>query len=30
MLNVRGQAVLDCLNACYEAYRARLGEARTS
>jgi hypothetical protein len=28
MLNVRGQAVLDCLNACYEAYRARLGEAK--
>jgi hypothetical protein len=27
-LNVRGQAVLDCLSACYEAYRARLGEAK--
>lgn len=27
-LNVRGQAVVDCLNACYEAYRARLGEAK--
>ena len=25
---VRGQAVLDCLNACYEAYRARLGGAK--
>jgi hypothetical protein len=27
-LGVRGQSVLDCLTACYEAYRARLDEAR--
>jgi Protein of unknown function (DUF2652) len=27
-LGVRGQAVVDCLTACYEAYRARLDEAR--
>ena len=27
-LGVRGQAVLDCLNDCYEAYRTRLDEAR--
>jgi hypothetical protein len=27
-LGVRGQSVLDCLIACYEAYRARLEEAR--
>jgi hypothetical protein len=27
-LEVRGQAVVDCLTACYEAYRARLNEAR--
>jgi hypothetical protein len=26
---VRGQSVLDCLTACYDAYRARLDEART-
>jgi Protein of unknown function (DUF2652) len=26
--DVRGQAVLDCLNACYEGYRGRLEEAR--
>jgi hypothetical protein len=26
-LSVRGQAVVDCLTACYEAYRARLDEA---
>jgi hypothetical protein len=26
---VRGQSVLDCLSACYDAYRARLDEART-
>jgi hypothetical protein len=25
---VRGQSVVDCLTACYDAYRARLGEAR--
>jgi hypothetical protein len=28
-LGVRGQSVLDCLTACYGAYRARLDEART-
>jgi Protein of unknown function (DUF2652) len=27
-LGVRGQSVVDCLTACYEAYRARLDEAR--
>jgi hypothetical protein len=27
-LSVRGQAVVDCLTACYEAYRARLNEAQ--
>lgn len=27
-LGVRGQAVLDCLSACYQAYRTRLDEAR--
>jgi hypothetical protein len=26
-LDLRGQAVVDCLTACYEAYRARLNEA---
>jgi len=26
-LGVRGQSVVDCLTACYEAYRARLNEA---
>jgi hypothetical protein len=26
---IRGQSVVDCLTACYDAYRARLGEART-
>jgi Protein of unknown function (DUF2652) len=25
---VRGQSVVDCLTACYDAYRARLDEAR--
>jgi hypothetical protein len=29
-LGVRGQSVVDCLTACYDAYRARLGEARGS
>ena len=28
-LGVRGQSVVDCLTACYDAYRARLDEART-
>lgn len=28
-LGVRGQSVLDCLTACYDAYRSRLDEART-
>jgi hypothetical protein len=27
-LTLRGQSVVDCLTACYEAYRARLHEAR--
>jgi hypothetical protein len=27
-LGVRGQSVVDCLTACYKAYRARLDEAR--
>jgi hypothetical protein len=27
-LSLRGQSVVDCLSACYEAYRARLNEAR--
>jgi len=27
-LGVRGQSVVDCLTACYDAYRARLDEAR--
>lgn len=27
-LGVHGQSVVDCLTACYEAYRARLDEAR--
>jgi Protein of unknown function (DUF2652) len=27
-LGVRGQAVVDCLTACYEGFRARLGEAK--
>ena len=27
-LDVRGQSIVDCLTACYEAYRARLDEAR--
>ena len=27
-LGVRGQSVVDCLTTCYEAYRARLDEAR--
>jgi len=27
-LNLRGQTVVDCLSACYRAYRARLDEAR--
>jgi hypothetical protein len=25
-LGLRGQSVVDCLNACYQAYRARLGD----
>ena len=28
-LPIRGHAVLDCFTACYEAYRARVDEART-
>lgn len=27
-LDVRGQSMVDCLTACYEAYRARVDEAR--
>ena len=27
-LDIRGQSVLDCIGGCYEAYRARLDEAR--
>ena len=27
-LRLRGQSLLDCLSACYESYRARLGAAR--
>jgi len=29
-LGVRGQSVVDCLTACYGAYRTRLDEARTT
>jgi hypothetical protein len=29
-LRIRGQSVVDCLTACYDAYRARLDEARQS